>query len=78
MRRLRDALSRLHQPTNESRHLTRGPFSRRDLSNSNSPLHALARTEQTEPTSKGKCRAGHHNEERNNVNVSLCLDFLIH
>ena len=74
MRRLRDALSRPHEPRNESRRLTRGLFSRHGLSNSNSPLHPLAHTEQSEPTSK----AAHYNEERNNVNVSLCLDFLIH
>jgi len=74
MRRLRDALSRRHQLRNESRRLTRGLFSRHGLSNSNSPLHPLAHTEQSEPTSK----VGHHNEERNNVNVSLGLDFLTH
>ena len=80
MRRLRDALSRPHKPKNESRRLTRGLFLRRGLSNSNSdsPLHALAHTEQPELASKGKSRAGIHNEERNNANVSLGLDFPTH
>ena len=73
-RRWRHALSLRHdQLTKESGRLTTRLFSRRALPKL--LLHVPTHSDQTEPTPKGKSRAGNHEEEHDDVNVSPCLDF---